>query len=114
MSQILNRADSDTNNLISLIEKYDSTELAIDNFNSSRDLEIVIVDENYQVLESSRDIFRSSFFSTNITGAKSEGVAYSFIKTDIGKKLALIYSKKGFYKGDLIIVSIEYPFISYL
>lgn len=114
VSQILNRADSDTNNLISLIEKYDSTELAIDNFNSSRDLEIVIVDENYQVLESSRDIFRSSFFSTNITGAKSEGVAYSFIKTDIGKKLALIYSKKGFYKGDLIIVSIEYPFISYL
>ncbi len=114
VSQILNRADSDTNNLIALIEKYDSTDFAIEDFNNSRDLEIVIVDENYQVLDSSLDISRSRYFSTNITGAKSEGVAYSFIKKDIGKKLALIYSKKGYYKKNLIIVSIEYPFISYL
>lgn len=113
LDQILSRADSDTNNLISLISKSSSIGDAVEIFNDSRNLEINIVDENYQVLYTTDLTLRSQYFSNNITEAKSEGVASSFIKQDLGKSLSLIYSKKGSFKNSLIIVSIEYPFLLY-
>lgn len=111
--QILDRGESDSNNLVGLVEKLDSVDNAVINFNNSRDLEIIVVDSNYQVLKSTASTLRTQVFSNNITHAKSEGSAYSFIKRDTGKSLSLIYSKRGIFKGEIIVVSIEYPFISY-
>lgn len=113
VSNIIERADSDTNNIIGLIDDYNSVDLAVNNFNKSRNLEIIIVDNNYQVLKSTASTLRTQYFSNNITYAKLEGSAYSFIKKDIGRSLSLVYSKRGFLENEIIVISIEYPFYMY-
>ncbi|MGD1823666.1 MAG: sensor histidine kinase [Pleomorphochaeta sp.] len=113
IQQILVRGDSDTNNLIALINKYDSVDLALENFSEDRDLEIIIVDNNYKVLSSNSSTLRTQYFSNNITFAKSQGDAYSFIRTDAGKTFSLIYSKSDKFNDEIIVVSIEYPFLLY-
>ena len=113
VSNIIERADSDTNNIIGLIDNYDSVDLAVNNFNKSRNLEIIIVDNNYQVLKTTASTLRTQYFSNNITYAKLEGSAYSFIKKDIGRALSLVYSKRGFLENEIIVISIEYPFYMY-
>ncbi len=113
VNQILERGDSDTENLVGLVDDLDSVESAVYNFNSARNLQIIVVDSNYQVLVSTASTIRTQYFSNNITYAKAEGSAYSFIKKDTGKTLSVIYSKRGLYQGNLIVVSVEYPFISY-
>ncbi|MGD1818173.1 MAG: sensor histidine kinase [Pleomorphochaeta sp.] len=113
INQILDRGNSDTNNIIGLIEEKDSIQEAVEYFNNNRDLEIIIVNNNYQVLYSTASTLRTQYFSNNITFAKSEGVAYSFIKKDVGRALSVIYSKRGNFNGEKIVLSIEYLFISY-
>ncbi len=113
INQILDRGNSDTNNIIGLIEKNDSIQEAVEYFNNNRDLEIIIVNNNYQVLYSTASTLRTQYFSNNITFAKSEGIAYSFIKKDVGRALSIIYSKRGSFNGERIVLSIEYLFISY-
>lgn len=113
INQILDRGNSDTNNIIGLIEEKDSIQDAVEYFNNNRDLEIIIVNNNYQVLYSTASTLRTQYFSNNITFAKSEGVAYSFIKKDVGRALSVIYSKRGNFNGEKIVLSIEYLFISY-
>ncbi|NCD05048.1 MAG: hypothetical protein EOL97_02925 [Spirochaetia bacterium] len=113
VSNIIERADSDTNNIIGLIDNYNSVDLAVNNFNQSRNLEIIIVDNNYQVLKTTASTLRTQYFSNNITYAKLEGSAYSFIKKDIGRALSLVYSKRGSLENEIIVISIEYPFYMY-
>ena len=113
INQILDRGNSDTNNIIGLIEEKDSIQEAVEYFNNNRDLEIIIVNNNYQVLYSTASTLRTQYFSNNITFAKSEGIAYSFIKKDVGRALSVIYSKRGNFNGEKIVLSIEYLFISY-
>ena len=113
INQILDRGNSDTNNIIGLIEEKGSIQEAVEYFNNNRDLEIIIVNNNYQVLYSTASTLRTQYFSNNITFAKSEGVAYSFIKKDVGRALSIIYSKRGNFNGEKIVLSIEYLFISY-
>lgn len=114
VSQIVSRADSDTSNLLNLATKFNSIDKALDAFNSSRDLEVIIVDENYLVLESTTESFKTRYLSSNVIAAKAEGAAYSFIKQDAGESLFLIYSKKGSFNDEEIIINIQYPFLSYL
>jgi len=111
--QILDRGDSDTNNIIALIEDRDSVEKGITDFSKNRNLEIIAVDNKYQVIHSSASTLRTQYFSNNITFAKSEGLAYSFVKKDVGKSFSIIYSKRSLYKNDVIVISVEYPFLLY-
>lgn len=113
ISQILDRGNSDTENINALINEYNSIEEGIDSFSSNRDLEIIVVDENYRVLKSNAKTLRTQYFSNNITSAKTQGTAYSFIRRDVGQTFSLIYSKKGKFNNNVIVTSIEYPFLLY-